>query len=93
MHGGDCISTAYECFQVLRHQLYPNVELSNTLLCNSYPFKLESHKEASKASIETLGNQPTVSLNDIMEHLSRVDAMLNFKKQPMKVTFERMKGK
>jgi hypothetical protein len=73
--------------------LEPHAPLSGECLHDSYQFKLESTPEASKALIEKLGNQPTVSLNDVMEHVSRVDAMLNSKKQPTSTTVKKMEGK
>jgi hypothetical protein len=73
--------------------LEPHAPLSDERLRDSYQFKLESSPEASKALIEKLGNQPTVSLNDVIEHVSRVDAMLNSKKQPTSTTLKKMEGK
>jgi hypothetical protein len=91
--GGERVSAFNERFRVLRHQLEPHAPLSDERLLDSYQFKLESNPEASKALIEKLGNQPTASLNDVMEHVSRVDAMLNSKKQPMSTTLKKMEGK
>jgi len=78
---------------VLRHQLEPHAPLSDERLRDSYQVKLESNPEGSKAMIEKLGSQPAVSLNNVMEHVSRVDAMLNNKKPPTQVTFKCMEGK
>jgi len=41
----------------------------------------------SKTLIEKLASQPTASLNNVLEHVSQVDTMLNSKKQPTQVTF------
>ena len=70
-----------------------HVPLSDERLHDLYQFKLESNPEASKALIEKSGNQPTASLNDVMEHLSRVDAMLNSKKQSMSTMLKKKEGK
>jgi hypothetical protein len=43
--------------------------------------------------IEKLGNQPAALLNDVMEHVSAVNAMLNSKKQPTSATLKKMEGK
>jgi hypothetical protein len=91
--GGERVSAFNERFRVLRHQLEPHAPLSDERLRDSYQFKLETNPEASKALIEKLGNQPTASLNDVMDHVSRVDAMLNSKKQSISTTLKRMEGK
>jgi hypothetical protein len=49
--------------------------------------------QASKSLIEKLGIQPTVLLNDVIEHMYRVDAMLNSKKQPTLTLLMKMQGK
>jgi hypothetical protein len=43
--------------------------------------------------IEKLENQSTASLNDVMDHVSTVDTMLNSKEQPISTTLKRMEGK
>jgi hypothetical protein len=68
--GGACVSAFNEHFRVLCHQLDPHTPLSDEHLLNSYQFKLNSNPKVLKALIEKLGNQPAVSLNDIMEHVS-----------------------
>jgi hypothetical protein len=73
--------------------LESHAPLSDKRLCNSFQFKLESNPETSSALIEKLGNQPTASLNDVMEHIIRVDAMLNSKKHPTSTMLKTMEGK
>ena len=74
--GGERVWALNDHFRVLRHHLEPHAPLSNKRLHDSYQFKLASNPEASKAFIEKFESQPTASLNDVMEHFSRVDAML-----------------
>jgi hypothetical protein len=91
--GGKHMSAFNQCFQLLRHKLEPHVPLFDKCHSNSYQFKLERNPEASKPLIEKLGNQPTVSLNDYMEHVSAVDAMLHSKAHPMWTMHKTMDGK
>jgi uncharacterized membrane protein YgcG len=91
--GGKCVSAFNECFRVLQHHLEPHVPLSDERLRDSYQFKLESNPEECKALIETLCNQLAASLNNVMDHVFRVNATLNSKKQPMSTTHKKMEGK
>jgi len=87
------VTTFNQSFRVLQHQLEPHAPLSDKCIGNSYQLKLKSNPKASSTLIEKLGSQPTVSLNNIMEHVSRVDAMLNSLMQIVEVTCGRMKRK
>jgi len=85
---GQRVSAFNEHFRVFRHQLEPHAPPSNECLRNSYQFKLESNLEASKALFEKLGSRPSVSLNDVMERISRLNAMRNSKQPLTEVTFK-----
>ena len=89
---GERVSAFNERFKVLQHQLGPHAPLPDECLRDSYQVNLETNPEASKALIEKLESQPTASLNEVMEHISRVDAMLNSNKPPTQVTFKPMEG-
>jgi len=90
IYGGKCVSTDNECFWLLRHELEIHVQLSNKRICDSYQFNHLSSPEVSKAGIEKLESEPTALVNDVMEHISRVDAMFNSRRQPSQVTVEPM---
>jgi len=86
-------STFPECFQVLWHQLEFQAPLSDERCLESYLFNLENNPKVSLAMIEKVSGQSTVSFNNVMEHVSPADAMLNSNKQPTQVTSKRIEGK
>ena len=90
INSGKCVSTFNEHVWELRHQLEPHAPLSDECLRDSYQLTLDSNPEVSKALIDKLGSQPTASLNDGLENVSRVDARLNSNMQSTQVTFNRM---
>jgi len=76
---GKSLSTWNGLFWVLQQQIEPHALLFTEHLCNSYQVNLQSNPELSKPLIETLCSQPTTPLDNIMEHISQVDAMLTCK--------------
>lgn len=93
INSSECGSTFHEQLQVLRHTLQPDWPLSEEVFRESYQFKLERDRESSKAVIEKLASQPTAVLKDCMEHVPRVDAMLNSNMKLTQVPFHKMRDK
>ena len=76
---GKYILTLTECFWVHECQLELHVPLCNEHLYDPSQLSLETNQDVSTGLNEKLESQPSVSHNEIVEHVSQGDAMPNSK--------------